>query len=93
VRLFPVTVDDSIDAVAVESRIRIIRVYWGRGDAVYYVPYFLPFSNFVLFFHFPFLMSLNFYIIKKSQFKNFSRPTCLGNAALYTKRCQPTKQR
>jgi hypothetical protein len=36
-----------IFAVAVvESRIRIMY-------GVYYVPYFLPFSNFVLFFHFP----------------------------------------
>jgi hypothetical protein len=37
VRLFPVTVDDGIDVHANAS----------------YVPYFLPFSNFVLFFHFP----------------------------------------
>jgi hypothetical protein len=52
-------------------------LYWGRGRyGVYYVPYFLPFCNFVLFFTFPFLMSFNFYIIKnKSHFKNFSRPT------------------
>jgi hypothetical protein len=43
--------------VFVESRIRII--YWRRGRyAVYYVPYFLVFSNFVLFFHFP--ISYNF---------------------------------
>jgi hypothetical protein len=27
-------------------------IYWGRYG-VYYVPYFLPSSNFVLFFHFP----------------------------------------
>jgi hypothetical protein len=31
--------------------------------SIYYVPYFLPFSNFVLFFTFPFLMIFNFYII------------------------------
>jgi hypothetical protein len=53
--------------VVVESRIRVI--YGGRGETrsiiygVYYVPYFLPFSNFVLVFHFP--ISYNFYIVKK----------------------------
>jgi hypothetical protein len=56
-----------------------------------YVPYFLPFSNFLFcFFTFPFLMIFNFYVIKKSRIsKTFhdqpqagSWPTSLGNAAL-----------
>jgi hypothetical protein len=38
--------------VVVDPRIRII--YLGKGRyGVYYVPHFLHFSNFVLFFHFP----------------------------------------
>jgi hypothetical protein len=40
------------------------------------VSYFLTFSNLVLFFHLPIsYMIFNFYVIKKSHFKNFSRPT------------------
>jgi hypothetical protein len=62
--------------------------YTGEGEirriiyGVYYVPNFLSFSNFILFFTFPFLTISNFYIIKKSHFENFSRPTSLGNAAI-----------
>jgi hypothetical protein len=69
--LFPVTVDDGTDVHVNAS----------------YLPYFLPLANFVVclifypflnmfyFFTFPFLITFNFYIIKKSHFKNFSRPT------------------
>jgi hypothetical protein len=62
VRLFPVTVDDGID------------VHVNAG----YLPYFLPFSNFVLFFHFPisYVFFLMFIELKKqSHFKNFPRLT------------------
>jgi hypothetical protein len=40
------------------------------------LPSFLPFSIFfVLFFKFPISYDFNFYMIKKSHCKNFSRPT------------------
>jgi hypothetical protein len=72
------------------GRCRIPNPYNMRGEGaipriiydVYYVPYFLPFSNFVLFFTFPFLMIINFYIIKKLHLKNLSLPTTLVNAVL-----------
>jgi hypothetical protein len=43
---------------------------------------FYPFLILFCFFTFPFLMIFNYYIIKKSHFKNFSRPTSFGNAEL-----------
>jgi hypothetical protein len=57
---------------------------------------FYPYLILFCFFTFPFLMNFNFYIIKKSHFKNFSRLTHLGNAALDSsfvcvRRCDPSE--
>jgi hypothetical protein len=43
---------------------------------------FYPFLILICFFTFPFLTIFYFYIIKKSHFKNFSRPSSLGKAAV-----------